>query len=610
MSTGLNPIFLALANQPPEALQAFAAQLNVSVEGNSPQPRNLSTQGATNTSELIPALSATIREVAPLPAVATTKESTPDLDFQDYHETEFLQSQEPESQVDPDLLNDRASQVAETPAPSTVGDDTPAPSTVGDASSDEEKEEGNQRYLTNKSMGVDPFDRIAVQERRRAVRKICIGLGHDLTRTWRAFDTKTWRALVKTVSAKTARQWQWSRETTEKVMKSVAADTVGNERSKIRRARKRNAAKAKAAANSTSVNSAGPTTAAIPAALEVPPMNPPKARQNRKKPGKMTYLRKQPVKSDSSASVSPSTSGSNSASDVPGQPTGSSVLPEPSDAIDARHITDEVGDRGTVRQNPPGTPLTINTQRPGCDEGYASTLTTPIQQDELYNIEPIAFDKVFNTPSVIHKTAGTDTQNHRHEKASVPRSNGINKAYKCPLVIPKRNTQKQGKAVTPLPLTDSQLLPSTLMATFPLPHFDTGYSQRTPQDPIDHDAVYTQQPESFEEVDLDAGYTQPPEAPGTVPNEDCEARRSLYTQDIDLVPPHNSLAKAPAKSGAVETLPKKRGRPVGSKNKPKTANQSTSKGAAAQKTTIRTPRKQLKEARVAECEHLDVDINI
>ncbi|KAI5785898.1 hypothetical protein EDC01DRAFT_631812 [Geopyxis carbonaria] len=89
------------------------------------------------------------------------------------------------------------------------------------------------RYFVNIAMGVNPFNRSAVQARRKEVSEAAFLRRWSLNKNWTSFDReKVWKPLAASLHADFSKKYNWSRILTEEVMKLVCEDNVRNGRIK------------------------------------------------------------------------------------------------------------------------------------------------------------------------------------------------------------------------------------------------------------------------------------------------------------------------------------------------------------------------------------------
>ncbi|KAF8249798.1 hypothetical protein K440DRAFT_675336 [Wilcoxina mikolae CBS 423.85] len=88
----------------------------------------------------------------------------------------------------------------------------------------------NKRYLLNLAMGVDPTDRAAVQARRLEVKEEGKERGIVLNKSYTKFKPGYWRKAVNSLFVVFNDKYGWSRDTTERTMKSICTDTSRNDK--------------------------------------------------------------------------------------------------------------------------------------------------------------------------------------------------------------------------------------------------------------------------------------------------------------------------------------------------------------------------------------------
>ena len=99
----------------------------------------------------------------------------------------------------------------------------------------EEELEGNSRYILNKAMVVDPKDRAAVQARRLEVNDEARDRGVILNQAFTSFEPDFWKKVVHSLFLVFNPKYGWSRDITEKVIKSICTDTSRNERIRVKK---------------------------------------------------------------------------------------------------------------------------------------------------------------------------------------------------------------------------------------------------------------------------------------------------------------------------------------------------------------------------------------
>jgi hypothetical protein len=104
----------------------------------------------------------------------------------------------------------------------------PNPGPTGAMESDDEVDWTDARAL-NASMGVNPFDRAAVQRRRQEVREYLGRYGKVLNVAWTKWDPAEWQAMERTASMEFAARRAYRSTTTTGIMKSLCEVNHRNE---------------------------------------------------------------------------------------------------------------------------------------------------------------------------------------------------------------------------------------------------------------------------------------------------------------------------------------------------------------------------------------------
>ncbi|KAI5777118.1 hypothetical protein EDC01DRAFT_636045 [Geopyxis carbonaria] len=537
MSVNIQQILLALANQPQDVLANLAAQLGLPII----DPLFSSASGKAGTASSISSSfqaginhedSQGVMINKPVNHLTVNKQKIADFPLRDH---ELTQSLTPSPHVE-----------SNTRQPFGVTKATESSLTT---ESEEQTDEGNARYLINKSMGVDPFDRTAVQERRRAVRKMCCALSHDLDRTYSSFDNKTWRSILKT--------WGWSREITEKVMKSVATDTVGNERSKMRRVKKRNAY-LMAKENEAKGITAAETNTILISDAEV--SNPAAKKPRRmKKPATMTYLRRQQPKTSGAVSTTVSITNRETAT----MPTGHKDLgPD--------LLTESTGKAGPAEI--PQTPTTAsffypyylsidlevlidliktrsNTITPN-DSAYYSTSNTPLELQLAESVSTTAPIPSNMAPIRMKKLTGIDDEIQSQKHMGTNKDNPSQSIDQ--LDLDAGYTQPPG-----LSLRLNKEIQS--VSVYKMLHSGTRFNQQTTASP---------QVSEIPQVGLSNTMLGIEDSLEFQTELDCQAKQDCEAADTR----HTKMARSKTstmKNTIKTTPPKKRERPIGSTNAPK-----------------------------------------
>ena len=84
-------------------------------------------------------------------------------------------------------------------------------------------------------MGVDPKNRAAVQARRLQVKDEARDRGVILNQTFTSFEPDFWKKIVHSLFLIFNPKYGWSRDITEKVMKSICTDTFRNKRIRVKK---------------------------------------------------------------------------------------------------------------------------------------------------------------------------------------------------------------------------------------------------------------------------------------------------------------------------------------------------------------------------------------
>lgn len=164
----------------------------------------------------------------------------------------FLQEQHQGQQQPPRTSNPSQTSLSSAqplnlsaPLPAIIGNhaDLPTSSSANPASNestlpnsnDSDEEFKNSRFGLNKAMGVEPNNRVAVQARRKEVMGYCSEYNETLDKPYREWDPRSWRQLLNAVTVEFHKRHGWSRETCERVMKSICSDTARNRRGQAKR---------------------------------------------------------------------------------------------------------------------------------------------------------------------------------------------------------------------------------------------------------------------------------------------------------------------------------------------------------------------------------------